>query len=521
MSIVSNPRISIALLAAQLAQTIKGRRDLICGQLIGSAGSAVAGTLYTDVAKKTKSELDSLFGVNSNIRNCIDQFISSNGGYSTVDVKVIAAPVGEANKCEIDFASGVTATEDGEYTFKIADDRQFSKTISVKTGDTIADFLGNVYNAYFTDAGAPANFPFSPGGGGVAGTAITFSTTDTAKIGSDFQIEIEGNVAGIGEAAVTLTASTASDPDVSDFFDNLQSSRFTGVVWPWGWNSQASVLTDYLDDRFNASNAILDGVGFMGYSDTFANVKAFVDSKNSQSLCVGGYSKSVIHPADWAMSNFAGIRARRLTVDAPIANYITTTSGVLDAFGGPALASLPYFNSPMNQMSVVDPNVLYSSIEQSELEEAGFSVLGVNSAENQMITGPMVTTYTTDIAGNPNDSFHYLNYVDTSSICREYFFNNLKARFSQSRLTNGSLVPGRSIENEESVRAEFSKIYKELSLLSLTVAGAEAEKFFKQYLNVTLDLASRKVTATFQLPIVTQLGNMIVTAQLNFNFQEA
>jgi phage tail sheath gpL-like len=133
----------------------------------------------------------------------------------------------------------------------------------------------------------------------------------------------------------------------------------------------------------------------------------------------------------------------------------------------------------------------------------------------------MVTTYTTDQSGNPNQSFHYLNYVDTASICREYFFNNLKARFSQSRLTNGTLIPRRSIENEESVRAEFAKIYEELAQLTLTVAGSGATIFFKENLDVKIDLAQRKVTSTFKLPIVSQLGDIIATAQLNFNFQEA
>ena len=241
---------------------------------------------------------------------------------------------------------------------------------------------------------------------------------------------------------------------------------------------------------------------------------------NSQSICFGGASLKVLQPADWTMSYFQGVRSRRVTPDANIASFITTTAGTLDAFGGPSLASLPYFNTPLNQLSVENPNDLYTNIEQNELEVAGFSVYGVNSAENLMITGVMVTTWTTDAAGNPNESFHFLNFVDTASICREFFFNNLKSRFNQSRLTNGTLVPGRSIENEESIAAEFVIIYKKLSDLALTVAGAEAEIFFLDNLKIVLDLVGRKVSATFQLPIVTQLGEIIVTAQLNFNFQE-
>lgn len=516
MSATSNPRVSIALLAAQLAQTIKGRRDLICGAFPGYA-SAVDGQLYTDVGKFTKTQLDDLFGANSDIRNRIDQFLKANGGYSQLDVKAVLSTATDNASYTIDFGA-TTATAEGTYTVSMADETQFTYSVDVAIGDTAAEVAANMFSAIF-DSPNTKN-PFTSAASGVVGNTLVLEGNDRGELTNKYRVKVVGNVAGIGSPSVTQT--TASDVEtVTTFFDDLQSTRYTGVLWPTEWIPQISILKDYLDPRFNAANAILDGVGFIGLSGTFAEVKAVVDAQNSQSVSFGGYTKDVIFPADWAMAYFAGIRARRLTIDAPIADQIVSTSGVLDAFGGPALASLPYFNTPMNSMPITDPNLLYSNQEQVELEDAGFSVFGVNSSENGMITGPMVTTYTTDGAGNPNDSFHFLNYVDTASICREYFFNNLKARFSQSRLTNGSLVPGRSIENEESIRAEFSKIYKELSILSLTVAGAEAEKFFKQYLSVTLDLANRKVTATFQLPIVTQLGEMIVTAQLNFNFQEA
>lgn len=517
MSATSHPKVSISLLAAQLAASIVGRNDLICGS-IPSTATATVSTLYTDVAAKTKTELDTLFGVNSDVRNRIDQFISSNGGYSTLNVQVVADGTTPAVGT-FAFGTGVgTATAAGTIRVTLVDETQFFADIAVAIGDTDQDVVDAIVAAF-----AAANFPSMPvvvTENGVSDFQVDVTSIDGGTIGNAYKIDLDGTIAGLGTVVTVQPTGGATDPVVTTFFDSLQSTRFTGINWPTAWISQITVVKTYLDDRFNSANAILDGVAFIGLLGTFASNKAVVLAQNSQSLCFGGNTAEIFQPADWAMSYFQGVRARRLTAEAPIASFITSTSGALDAFGGPALASLPYFNTPLKILSLVDPNLLYSQTEQDELEVAGYSVYGVNSAENAMITGPMVTSYTTDSAGNPNESFHFLNYVDTSSVCREYFFANLKSRFSQSRLTNGTLVPDRSIENEVSIRAEFSKIYKQLSQLALTVAGSDAEKFFLENLSLTLDLAARSVTAAFQMPIVTQLGTIIVTAQLNFNFQE-
>lgn len=517
MSTTSNPKVSIALLAAQLAASVTGRNDLICGT-VPATGTATTNFLYTDVAKKTKAELDALFVANSDVRNRIDQFTASNGGHSKVNVQVVddgATPAAGT----ITFGTGVgVATAAGTMKVSMVDETQFSVNIAVAIGDTDALIAAAIVTAF-----SAANFPSMPvlvEIDGVNDFEVDVSSIDGGTIGDNYKLAVEDVPAGLGSVVIVQLTGGGADTTVTTFFDTLLSTRFTGINWPTAWIAQISVVKTYLDDRFNAANAILDGVAFIGKLDTFANNTALVAAHNSESILFGGNSTNLFQPADWSMSYFQGIRARRLTVDAPIASFITSTSGVDDAFGGPALASLPYFNSPMNQLAIVDPNLLYSQIEQDQIEVSGYSILGVNSAENLMVTGPMVTTYTTDDAGNPNESFHFLNYVDTASICREFFFNNLKSRFSQSRLTNGTLVVDRAIENEESIRAEFVKIYKQLSQLALTVKGAAAEKFFFQNLSLTLNLAGRSVTSAFQLAIVTQFGSITVAAQLNFNFQE-
>ena len=225
---------------------------------------------------------------------------------------------------------------------------------------------------------------------------------------------------------------------------------------------------------------------------------------------------SIMSYPSWDSAYFQGLRARRLTPGAPIADHIVAQGGPLDSFGGPHTASLPYFNSPMRDTIVTPPRFLFSGLEQDELEDAGFSTFGVNSALNTMITGPIVTTRVTDSAGNENASFHYLNFVDTTSACREIFYRTLKSTFAQSKLTDGNVITGYSIANAETIKAECLRIYMICANLTLTQAGAKAENFFANNTTVTISLAQRLATITSLLPIVTQLAEINYTMTLSF-----
>ena len=73
--------------------------------------------------------------------------------------------------------------------------------------------------------------------------------------------------------------------------------------------------------------------------------------------------------------------------------------------------------------------------------------------------------------------------------------------------------------NQESITANYTRIYKRLSESEfvLTQAGADAEKYFYQNLTVETDLSDGSVTSFGQLPIVTQIRSFNVTFQVAFN----
>jgi len=506
----ANPKLGIQLLAAGIITAFADRRDLIVGQL-GSAGNATAGALSVDAQSMTEAELRTAFGT-GDLYHSILSFRGGNGGYSPLDILPFAPEGGEAAATSIITITG-PATADGVLQIQVVDGSRFSVSVAITNLDTATQ----IGNAIATALNGLSNAPFTAIN--ALGT-VTITASDIGAVANDYSIATSGGAAGVTVALTNWTGGGAN-PAITSLLDAISGRRYTGVLWPEYLQAEISTITDELDARFNSGSLILDGVAFHGRSETFANARAAVSTLNSQSLVVGGSNvvagnAAILQPASWVMAYFQGVRARRLTPNAPISDFIVATNAPLDASGGPSLASLPYFNTPLGQVPVTLPANQFTSQEQGTLEDDGYTTYGVNTSGNNMIMGAVTTTWTTDAAGNANDSFHYLNYVDTGSACREIIQRTLSATYAQSRLTEGDLVPGRSIANAESIKSELLNIYRNLAELALTQSGRPAESEFSSNTVVTVNLAARTATITGPLPIVTQLGRINYPLELAF-----
>ena len=222
---------------------------------------------------------------------------------------------------------------------------------------------------------------------------------------------------------------------------------------------------------------------------------------------------------DVESAKFAAVRALRLTEDANISQFVISTNGARDSFGGAAIASLPYFNTPFPNLSIIDRGKGFTATEIESLLTAGASTLANNKTRTSIISGEIVTTRKTDSAGNPETTFHFLNAVDTSSAIREFYFNNLRKRFAKSRLTEGDLQPNRNMANQAVIESFLDSLYQKLSGedFVLTQAGTTAVKFFKANRTVSLALETGTATINMKIPIVTQLRVFEATLQIAFS----
>ncbi len=509
---ISQPEVTLNIIGAQTLVANTAQRVLMVGQM--TTGTATSGALESQI--QNDGSWDTLFGEDSMLAAMVRSFRAINE-----EVRLDVIPLDD-NGAAVSAAGIVgftgTATAVGSIDVSIASSLNHTYTLPIAIDDTATE-VGDALVAAIT-ADSKSTVTAINTTGSVAVTAINGGTE-----GNSIALKSTGSAAGIVVAVTAMTAG-ATDPVLTGVFDVVGDERYQTVVWPFGYGT--TDLTGFLDPRFNVSNDVQDGVGITVSADTFANLDTAGNAENSESLVMIGNELlsatlnkgGVILELNTVMaSQFAAIRSLRLEDGTNIANFVIATNGARDTFGGAAIASFPYFNTPFANLPILDIGDGFTSAEVENLQDDGVSVLGNNRPRNEVIAGEIVTTYKTDSAGNPDVSFKYLNYVDTISSVREFMFNNLKARYAQSRLTEGALQPNRSIANADSIAAFIVQLYDELSGpdFVLTQAGETALQFFKQNLSVVIDLAAGSATVSMKTPIVTQLREIIGTIQITFS----
>tara|TARA_Y100000310_G_scaffold320268_1_gene376549 strand:+ start:9909 stop:11450 length:1542 start_codon:yes stop_codon:yes gene_type:complete len=510
MSTINQPRVTVNL--SNAAQTVQntGQRVLIVGQMT-SAGTATSGALNEQL--DNNETYDTLFGPTSQLAGMCRAFKLVN---EATRVDAIGLSDGAGTAATLIFTITGPATEDGTLTFTVGSDRNYSFTIAVSNTDT-ATVIGDALVAATASA---TNMPYTAAN--VAGV-VTFTAENLGTVANNEAAQVSGSVAGV---AVALSATDgATDPTLTNVFDVIGTERYQGIVWPY---ADTAALTTLLDARFNVTGKVLDGVGFVPFVGTQAEVLAQT-TENSQSVVylsddnqantdLIGASQVEIPYVVAAM--FAGIRALRMDSSGQsISNFVSTTYGSLDGFGGPALASKPYFNTPLNNVNTNGIGLGYDDAEIETILAGGSSTYGNNVAGTSVIAGEIVTTYLTDSGGNTDETFKFLNYVDTASQVREYFFNNLRARFGQSRLTDGDTQPGRDMANAQVIQSFCKRLFQDLTGIDFVLleAGEEALQFFIDNLIIAIDTQTGTATIQMTVPLVTQLRTLNADIKIAFS----
>jgi len=508
-TVIREPSISLSLVSADTLVGTTEHKILAVGQKT-SAGSATSGALVTDI--QNDNSWDALFGDRSQLANICRNVRRYNTATQMDAIPLSDNGSGTAAVYTITFTG--TATESGELEVSLGSpDHTYALVIA--SGDT-ATAVGDALDTLI-DADTKVIYTSNAALG-----VVTITCVHKGNAGDTSGMSVSGAVAGI-TYAIAQTVAGAGDPTLTTLFDVIDGARYQTIIWPW--TADIDTVKDLLDARWNVTNIVLDGVAVMCLADTYANISAAASAHNSQSVLLLGnelvtdtdhYGGAILE-YPWAVAaQIASIRALRLTDDANISQFVISRDGSLDRFGGMAIASLPYFNTPVPALPLMSVEDGFTADEIDDLKDDGASTLGNNPSGTEIILGEMVTTYKTDPASNPDVTFKYLEYVDTSSVIREYYFNNLRARFNQHRLTTGGLIPGRAMANGALIEAFCSRLYQELANQALVQEGETALRYYKENLVVTLDLETGTATVTMKMPIVTQLRQIIGTIQISF-----
>ena len=511
---IRQPKATVNIVNASTTVGNTEQRILIVGQKT-SAGSATAGALVEGIANGGAE--DALFGRDGMLATLVRANKVRNQ-----QVQIDAIPLDDSGS-GVDATGTIavtgTATEAGTLTIITGSERNHKFSVAVASGDAATAVGAAIATAVNADLDVPVTAVNATG-------TVTMTAINAGTYGNSIPIEVRGTVAGIS-TTVTGMASGATDPTLTSVFDVIGDKRYQAIVWPYP-NDTAELRT-LLDARFNADGKVLDGVGFTALADTVSNLKTLGAALNSESLVIIGdqlesetnyKGPSIVEIPMVIASQWAGFRGLRLDTDGfSIADLVITANGPLDSFGGPALASKPYFNTPFAELVPMQTGRGFDDSEIEDLKDDGISVIGNNIANNTVISGEIVTTYKTDTGGNPDVTFTFLNFVDTASQAREFFFNNLRSRFAQSRLTEGDVIKGRDMANALVIRSFLKRLYQDLSGpdFVLLESGEAALNFFNDNLVITLDKALGKVTIQMTVPLVTQIREIVATMKIAFS----
>lgn len=506
---ISEPSVTFNIIPASQLAGVTEQKTLIVGQML-SAGTATAGDLIQD--HPDDGSEDTLFGARSHVAGMVRNFKRENK-ISQLDIIPLDDAGGATQGTAVATITG-PATEAGTLYISIGSETDHRYAVGIADADTATD-IGDALVALIT-ADGDALFTAA----NVTGT-VTITAENGGTLCNDWCIKVEGSVAGVA-VALTGWSGGATDPTLTSVLDVIANIRYQTIVWPSVYD--ITVVGDVLDARFNVTNKVMDGVAIQGYSDTLSNLKTYVSTLNSQSIVVCGQStvsaSDRIGPAtmeflDTMAAQIAAIRALRLTEDANLTQYLTTVAS-RDQYGGIAIGSLPYFNTSLPNASIANPADEFSEEDLNELRDNGVATYGPNRAYNGTIFGEFVTTYLTDNAGNPDESYKFLNTVDTASLVREFFFENCKRRYAQTRLTDGDLLPGRDMANEASIRAFFNELYDELADVALVQKSNDAKTDFNNNLLITVTVSEGKVEVNSAPLLVSQMRVILGTIQINF-----
>lgn len=488
------------------------QRVLFVGQKT-AAGTATSGELYANILND--NSWNTLFGINSMLAAMIRAARAENKVTRFDAIPLSNNPGGAI--ASGNFNIDGTATTAGQLIFVYGSRLNHSYTVDVALNETHTDIITALTSAINADLESPVDAT-------AQATDVLLESVHSGEEQNFIGLEIIGSVAGLTTSVDAMTGG-GTNPVLTDLFDVVGDERYQTIVWQSSYD--ITVLKSFLDTRFNEAGAPKDGVGTFYKIDTLANLITYGDALDSQSIHILGdktvsltnYKGAYVKELNYVIaSQFAAIRSLRLTKDADIARYITAPNPGRDVFGGAAISALPYHNTPFPNLPLIDVNKGWKKDEREQLLSAGISVIGNNPSRNTVICADQVSTYKTDAAGNPDETFKYLNYVDTEVAVREFFYNNLKVVYSQSRLTEGALTPNRVIANAPQIGGELDGLFVRLGSEDyvLCQSGNDAVKYFKANRTITLNMADGEVIIVMAVPIQTQVRKFLINMQVSF-----
>lgn len=516
MTNISEPYTTANILGAPAPVPNAAQKILVPAQMT-SAGTGTANELIENI---TKAKAKALGGTGGMLYDVISDMLDINQN-AAIDVVLVDDPAGDAAVGNILWDGLIT--EAGTLEVGCGHFKNGVAKIGLTEGLT-SDNVAALVTTEFAKA-ALENCLATVTTDGVTTDQNNFTHNNVGTVGNNTPLWVKFDGDGLTWTITGFTGGTGV-PTLTTFFDAIGDARYQRIPSPEAFGTD--FLTDHLDPLFNVENAVKDGVGIFCASDTAANHVTALNALNSLNL---DYLAESVEDKSWYKGTngwvtgfnkacrIAAIDALRLTAGTNITAYVNASAGARDGVGGPALASLPYYNTPLN-IPVSPTGFGFKGAEPGQIEAAHGFLVGNNDSNTAVVMGQRRTTYKFDNGGNVDVVFKFRNYVDTYSAIREYEFNNIKRDCNQSRLTEGGLIGGRIMNNAGSVKTKLLRYTKTLAgaEYALVEAGELNAKFIEQNTKVEINKSSGLVNVVeHRMAIVTQAREIKINILFAFS----
>jgi hypothetical protein len=501
-----NPIINTYIVNARTPASTPDQKVLIVGQ--SNSANVTDGALVTEVGSD-ETVIKTKFGAKEHITQSILAF-RENNKVNRLDCIALNDGAGTDATGTI-VIGGTTATENGTLYVSVGSENAHRLTIPVTSGDTPTIIGDAIDTAVLADSTIPVT------SANVTGT-VTFTAVNAGTEGNFIGLKVEGEVAGI-TATITAMSGGATDPTLTTLYDVIEDVRYNVIIIPS--YASAGTITE-LDNRFNPSNQVVDGIAIYTLQDTFANIGTALDALNTRSLIVscnklltesdqkGG---AILEQPQVIAARIGAIKALRLTEGANIAKYMVNNLTT----GGIKLNGYPYANTPIAELPLAPTGKNFSKTEIATLVGKNGTTLVNDSSNTKIIMNETFVTSTSVTKSR-------ITAEETLRAIREVRFFRMKDRYAQHKLgTTGQEKNGEAIVTKESFIADSLgdwQYFVDNGLIRTTTADGESTKtIWKETMEqtITINFLTGTITDDFLAHITTELARVDENIIPDFN----
>lgn len=513
MSGINFPRITATITPAPASLTT-AHNVLFIG--IAGTGSYVAGDLYLD--QPNDASLASFVGASSPLGKALTIHRLLNPSQKVSFVPLAEASGGTQATGSI-VVSG-SATQSGSVKFKVGghdDDFIINVTVGESSTSVAAKLrtaINSLDNGQVTAAGSGSTVSLTAKQKGLHGNHITVMQYKTPLNTTGLSFALTAFTGGAGVPTYPTITAIADDY----VFDTLC------LVDPD--ESQWREYSNQMDARFNVNGKIKSGIVICALPTTAANTDAITTNLKTNKSTVGIAVKTVdkpdqkglplkIHVGEYA-ALLTAFRQLKFTEGSALANFVQD-GGARDIEGGTHQSAKPYTNTILRGFELAEVGTDYTEEERNLIQTNGMCSIG-NHRSGQYITfSEMVTPYRQNTQGVADNSFTYLEVVDTLLAARRYTYDVIATTYSQSALAVDSSVVGFKIATTGKIEGTMMEIFSTLSGEDYILYDEAGISIYSSNLVVTLNKREGRVSITTVMPIITQLRRVDIVMALTFD----